>query len=367
MSAAYRLFFPAAGLFAALALPVWLLLYAGGGGLIVDPLGWHMHEMLYGYLPAALAGFLLTAVPNWTGRPALTGGPLGGLFGLWLAGRIAMVAGFDTLAATLITLAFLPALAVIVGRDIIAAGNRRNLVVVAMIVLLWLGQGVFLVVDDGLGATLGFATALILMTLIGGRVTPAFSRNWLKRRGDSDLPAPFGMVDRVAMGLTVVTAASWSALGVSSLTGLIATLAAAAMALRLSRWRGFAVRGEVLLLAQHAAYGWLVLALALMALASLGDLATLSQVRHALGAGAIGTMTIIVMQRAILGHSGRDITGTRLDWVLFAALHLGAALRIFAGWVGDPMPLLHVAGSLWALGMLLFVVRTIPIALAPRV
>lgn len=365
-SAAWRLFFPASALFAGLALPLWLFLYAGRIEAMDDPLSWHMHEMLYGYLPAALAGFLLTAVPNWTRRPGLKGAPLAALFGLWLAGRAAMFWAPESIGP-LVAILFLPALGAIVARDIIAANNRRNLVVVALIVLLSLAEITMHFIDSDTGITAGFAVSFVLMVLIGGRITPAFSRNWLMARGErAALPAPFSPIDRAALALSGAMAISWAATGASALTGVLAALAALALAARLARWQALRVAREVLLLAQHAAYLWLVIGAALLALASLGDLASISQVRHALGAGAVGTMTVIVMARAMLGHSGRAITGGLYDWLLFALLHAGAALRVLAGWGAASDVMITAAGHMWALAMLMFVARTLPVALSAR-
>lgn len=365
-TAAWRLFFPASALFAGLALPLWLFLHAGRIEAMSDPLSWHMHEMLYGYLPAALAGFLLTAVPNWTRRPGLKGAPLIALFALWLAGRAAMFWVPDSIGPYVAVL-FLPVLAAIVGRDIIAANNRRNLVVVAMIVLLSLAEMVMLFVDSDLGITAGFAVAFVLMALIGGRITPAFSRNWLMAHGERTvLPAPFSTLDKAALALSGAMAISWVAAGPTALTGILASLAALALAARLARWQALRVAREVLLLAQHAAYLWLVIGAALLALTSLSELASISQMRHALGAGAVGTMSIIVMLRATLGHSGRAITGRWYDWLLFGLLHAGAALRVLAGWSGESDAMITAAGHMWALAMLIFVARTLPVALSPR-
>ncbi len=364
-SAAWRLFFPAAALFAGLAIPLWLVLFQGQISVMDDPLAWHMHEMLFGYLPAALAGFLLTAVPNWTGRPGLRGGPLAGLFGLWLAGRAGMFWAPESFGPVLAML-FLPALGGIIARDILRAGNRRNFVVVGLVAALSLAEITALFIDSDRGVRAGFAVAFVLMTLIGGRVTPAFSRNWLMARGARTLPAPFGGIDKLALAAAGAMALAWIGSGASVLTGILAVIAAGALAGRLARWQGWQVRGEVLLLAQHAAYLWLVIGAALLALASLSDMASIAQMRHALGAGAIGTMTAIVMLRATLGHSGREIRGGALDWLLFAALHLGAVLRILAEWTADPVFFYTAAGHLWAAGMLLLVLRTAPIALTPR-
>lgn len=367
LTGAYRLFFPSAALFAGLAIPLWLVAHISGVTPTADPYLWHQHEMLWGYLPAALVGFLFTAIPNWTGRPALSPVALLALFTLWLAGRGAMFVATNAMAAQLLTASFLPIAVALALREVVAAGNKRNLVVVAMVSAFWVAQLVFLWVDAQIGVTLGFAAALLLMTLIGGRVTPAFSRNWLKKRGATRLPAEFGMVDKAALILTVITALLWIVTDTSLPTGITAALAALTQALRLSRWRGLAVWKEPLLFAQHAAYAWLVIGLALLAAASLGNGASAGQAHHALGAGAIGTMTAIVMLRALLGHSGLPIEATRDDKLLLTAIHAGAALRVCAEWVSDPTFLYNAGGLLWAAAMIALAIRAFPIAIAPRV
>ncbi|WP_432450372.1 NnrS family protein [Aliiroseovarius marinus] len=366
LSGAYRPFFPAAALFAGLAIPLWIASYASIVTPNSDPIMWHQHEMMWGYLPAALAGFLFTAIPNWTKRPPLAPAPLAVLFALWLAGRIGMFTAPEALPAQLIAAAFLPATAVLALRELIAAGNRRNYVVAGVIFALALSQMIFLWSNAETGLTAGFALTLVLMTHIGGRVTPAFSRNWLKARGAAKLPAPFGKVDQIAIIAVAATGASWVLLGLSPVTGVIATLATFALALRLSRWCGWSVRTEPLLFAQHAAYGWLAVGTAFLALSILSEGTSLAQAQHAFGAGAIGTMTAIVMLRALLGHSGRPIKATRFDTLTLCALHLGAALRVIADWASDPTPFYHAGGTLWAAAMIALAMRAFPIAITPR-
>lgn len=365
-TAAWRLFFPAAGLFAGLAIPVWLLIYADRIEVMPDPLNWHMHEMLFGYLPAALAGFLLTALPNWTGRPGMKGLALAAFFSLWLCARIAMFFAQESLVTTGVAAAFLPVLMLIAAREIILSGNMRNLIVVVLLGGLAFAQGLMLAGHSHMGINAGFAIAAVLMVLIGGRITPAFSRNWLKMQKSPSLPAPFGRIDKVAMVITPLALLLWVIFGLMAVTGLVATIATCALALRLSRWRGWAVRSEPLLFGQHIAYFWLVIGMALLAIASLGGDVLLSQIRHAFGAGAIASMTMIVMQRAALGHSGRPVKGGRIDWLMLAALHVGAGLRIASPWVADSGFILTTAGLIWALSFLLFTIRILPIALAPR-
>jgi uncharacterized protein involved in response to NO len=329
-------------------------------------MAWHMHEMLYGYVPAAVSGFLLTAIPNWTGRPGLKGAPLAALFGLWLAGRLAMLTAPGAVAAHLVALAYLPVLSLIAGREIVLAGNRRNLVVIGLVLALALGETLFFFVNAELGLNLGFAATFLLMMLIGGRVTPAFSRNWLMQRRETRLPRGFGRVDQAAMVLTVLTLVLWLTLPSSTVTGLSATAAAVALVLRMARWRGLAVAREPLMLALHAGYLWLPVSLALLALSILTDAASAAQVRHAMGAGAIGAMTLIMAYRATLGHAGRPIVGGTAEWAMLGAVHLGAAVRVAAEWSPDPGLFYTIAGLLWAAGFALFCWRILPIVLAPR-
>lgn len=366
LTAAYRLFFPFAALFAGTAIPIWLIYHAGVTERMSDPLLWHQHEMLWGYLPAALAGFLFTAIPNWTNRPAIGPKTLAALFALWLTARIMMFTTPEGDLSHTVALAFLPIVALLALRELMASGNRRNYVVAGAVLVLGLSQAVFLLSDRAFGLTLGFAIAFILMVLIGGRITPAFSRNWLKKRGDTKLPKPFGPTDQVAIALSLASAICWVIWGGSEVTGLIAAATAVALALRLSRWRGLAVTKEPLLFAQHVGYAWLPVSMGLLALASLTDWANPGQVHHALGAGAIGSVTMIVMLRALLGHSGRPIEATRFDRVYLNFVHIGAVLRVTADWTNDPVHYYHLGGTFWSIAMICFFIRTFPIALAPR-
>ena len=367
LSGAYRVFFPAAGVMAALAVPLWLWVH-GGADLPAGQISqaWHVHEMLFGYLGAALAGFLLTAIPNWTNRPALTGLPLLALFGLWLTGRVAMFAAPDMAVTAALALAFPLVLAAFATREIVLGGNTRNLVVAGLIWLFAAAQAVMLWGDPWLAQRMGLALAACMITLIGGRVTPAFTRNWLKAQGrDVTVPA-FGMIDRVALITTIAAALSWVILDAHVLTGLLALAAALTQALRLSRWRGRAVASEPLLLALHAAYAWLVVGWAVLAVDALGLADMGTGTVHAFGAGAVGAMTLIVMIRALLGHSGRAITANRLDVISLALVHLGAVLRL-ASSLSDTSGLLTASGTIWALGFAAFALRALPLAFARRV
>lgn len=360
---AYRLFFPAAGLMAALAVPFWLLLYAGadipGPG---EAQLWHMHEMLFGYLGAALAGFLLTALPNWTGRRAISGLPLLGLFGLWLLGRVVMLLWP---AGALLALLFTVVLAAITTVEIVAGGNKRNLPMAGMVWLIVAAQAVVLTGDIFLGMRMGFAIALMMITLVGGRVTPTFSRNWLIAQGRKDVVAGFGMIDKAALLCVALALLGWVIFDAGAATGALALLASVILSLRLIRWNARAVSAEPLLLALHAGYAWVVVSLLLLGLQGLTGLVTQAQVFHAMGAGAVGTMTLIVMIRALLGHSGQAIAAGKSDVVILLMVHAAALIRVIAGGM-DTTWLLHLSGTLWSLGFGLFVLRYLRVALTPK-
>jgi uncharacterized protein involved in response to NO len=364
LSGAYRLFFPAAGFMAALAVPLWLVLYSGAD--IPGPEDarlWHMHEMLFGYLGAALAGFLLTALPNWTGRRAISGLPLLGLFGLWLLGRGVMLLWP---AGALLAMLFTLALAAIATVEIVAGGNKRNLPMAGMVWLIAAAQAVMLMGDIYQGMRLGFAIALMMITLIGGRVTPTFSRNWLKAQGREEGVAEFGTVDKAALLCVALALLVWAIFDAGVITGALALLASGVLGLRLIRWNARAVMAEPLLLALHAGYAWVVVSLLLLGLQGVTGLITQAQVFHAMGAGAVGTMTLIIMIRAMLGHSGQAISAGKSDCLILLMVHAAALLRVIAGGI-DASVLLHISGTLWSLGFGLFALRYLRVALTPKI
>ncbi len=368
-SLGFRPFFLGAGLLAAIALPLWMLQFLGIVELpgVPDPLTWHIHEMLFGYLSAALAGFLLTAVPNWTGRPPIAGGRLIALFALWLAGRFAMLTDAQGVFGGAIAAAFLLVLAAVAWREITAAGNRRNAPVCLLIVALAAAEIVFLFVDRDLGVKFGLATAVMMILLIGGRVIPSFTGNWLKQQGATALPRPFSAYDKATLALTLVALTCWIVLPEAAVTGLAFAAAAAVNLWRLLRWRGTAVLAEPLLSVLHLAYAWIPIAFVLLALSILTpDWAVQQQALHALGAGAVGLMTLAIMTRASLGHSGQPLHAGAATLVAYLLVFLGAAARVAADWTADPTIMLHFGAGAWSAGFLVFTLRYAPILLTRR-
>ncbi|MBK1666311.1 protein NnrS [Rhodospirillum rubrum] len=380
LSLGFRPFFLAAGLWAALAMGLWLpwLIGAAEAPTAFAPVDWHVHEMLFGYAGAAVAGFLLTAVPNWTGQPPLVGAPLLALAGLWALGRLAILtsAGLGGETAAVLDVALPILLALWTARALMRSGNRRNLVVVGLVLLLALASALHhagalgLAETTRLGQRLGIATYVMMISLIGGRIIPTFTRNWLSGPGKTTdsglLPPDFGAVDRAALILTALTLAAWVAdLGLA--WAPLALAAGLAQALRLGRWRGWATRREPLLIILHLGYVWLPIGLILLAAAGIGLLPEVAAA-HALGVGAFGTMILAVMTRAILGHTGRPLRAGPATTALFALLLAAVILRVLSAALPDlGLWALHASASLWILAHLGFLILYGPMLLRKRI
>lgn len=367
-SAAFRPFFLAAALWSAFAVPAWLVSFSGRAALpgALAPFIWHGHEMVYGFGFAAVAGFLLTAIPNWTGRLPLRGPRLAALAGLWLAGRIALLlsASIGPHAAAAIDLAFPAALIAVVARELIAGRNWRNLPMLAALALLLCGsllvhlQAIGVAYTALLGNRVGIATLLMLIALVGGRIVPSFTRNWLaKHRPAGPMPSPAGPFDIAALAVTLAALACWVASPGGPLAAWLTLAAALALGLRLARWCGLATLGEPLLFVLHAGYGWLVVGFALLGLSGLVPVVPHSAALHALTVGAIGTMTLAVMTRATLGHSARPLSADRATVLVYLLVTLAALLRIAAPMAGGAyLALTWAAAAAWSGAFLLFAV-----------
>lgn len=375
-SAGFRPFFFFGAVWAAITVLLWLPMWEGHYGLPsrFSPLDWHVHETLYGYLPGAAAGFLLTAVPNWTGRLPVVGRPLALLFALWVAGRAAVPfsAVIGGWTAAVIDASFLLALTGLTLREVMAGKNWRNLRVVAVLALLAAGNVAFHV-ECLLGGTapwgtrIGLAGAVILVNLIGGRIVPSFTINWLRGRGPGRTPVPFGRADQVVTVITVLALAAWVVLPQGRPTGAVLLLAGLAQAWRLSSWAGWRTWDEKLVLVLHLGYlgiplGFLLLGASLAGLLPLAPSAAL----HAWTVGAVGLMTLAVMTRASLGHTGRPLHATTPIALTYLAGFVAMVARIAVGFGAAEMVLLHVALVGWLAAFVGFAVIYRPVLLKPR-
>jgi len=377
-SVGFRPFFLLAGLWATLAMGLWVMMLSGALTLptAFDPIAWHAHELIFGYGGAVVCGFLLTAIPNWTGRLPVTGAPLAGLAAIWVAGRVAVTFG-DAVGPFLtaaVDLAFLASLVGIVAREIIAGNNRRNLPVLALCLLFLVANALFhwVAMADGAaasesGARLGIATLVTLITLIGGRIIPSFTRNWLARQGPGALPTPMGRFDAGVIAATVVTLASWVALPESRLVGGMMLLAGIAHLIRLSRWTVWRCASEPLVWVLHLGYSLIPLGFLLVGASAVWpDVFPTTGTVHAWLAGAVGLMTLAVMTRASLGHSGRPLTAGKAETTIYLLIYAAMISRLAAGF-GGPDWMLDLAGGCWIAGFGLFSITYWPILTGPRI
>ncbi|MBL4891704.1 MAG: NnrS family protein [Rhizobiaceae bacterium] len=361
----YRTFFLGAGIFAGFAIPLWIVVLKTGMEIPTSfsARDYHIHEMIFGYLSAVIAGFLLTALPNWTGRPAIVGWRLALLSALWVCGRIAVITSASwPLAAAIVDASFLLVVAGVAWREVLAGGNIRNVPICLMISLVALANVTYHVVQlDGADmawverGALGIIT--ILIALVGGRVIPNFSTNWMKQNDISPLPVPFSLFDKLALLGTLITIVSWIAAPQSELTGYLFSALFVLHVIRMFRWRGWQTFGEPLVFILHVGYMWLPIWFGLTGLAILApDLFSTSSALHALTAGTIGMMPMAIMTRAILGHSGRKLTANRATQMIYVLIFCGALLRVFAETLPfDYLSVVSASGTLWAGGFILFV------------
>ena len=374
---AFRPFFMAAGLWAALAVPLWLISYAG---VLALPDGfdshlWHQHEMLYGFAGAAIAGFILTAIPNWTGGLPVSGWRLAVLAAFWLAGRLGFAAAvwIGPVAAAVLDLAFLTTLALMIARELISGKNWRNLPVLVLISLFGVGNWLvhFELCDVAETAALGIRLSAfvlaILVAVIGGRIVPSFTRNWLVRIGAGVVPAPMSRFDTVALAGLVLFVVAEIAVPDHRLTAALALLAGGLHGVRLARWKGWAVLSEPLMWVLHLGYAWLAVALILIGLAGLTEFVPRTAALQALTTGAFGTMILAVMTRASLGHTGRDLTATRGTTIVFLLVTIAAVSRVAASFATDQTLLaVWLSGIAWSAAYGLFSVLYFPVFTQPK-
>jgi uncharacterized protein involved in response to NO len=357
----FRPFFLGASLWAALSMALWIPFVSG---IVVlptafDPVSWHAHEFLYGYLGAVIAGFLLTAIPNWTSRPPLIGWPLGLVFLLWVAGRVVMMfsMGLPPFAVAIVDLSLPVAIAVVAGNEILAGKNWRNLIILALLAAFILGNAIFHweaargnFAAHGYGLRIGLGVTVMMIAIIGGRIVPLFTRNWLTRRGGGRLPVlPMQTFDKVALLILLAALIAFVVRPAGTVTALALVLAGAAHTWRLIRWAGDRTVAEPLVWVLHIGYAFIPLgAFGLAGNVLVPDLITPSATQHLWMTGAIGTMTLAVMTRATLGHTGQNLAANAGTLCIYIALLAAVAMRLAAGiWIDHAMWLYACAGAAW--------------------
>jgi len=376
----FRPFFLATGVYGVVIVAAWLAIWRGAlaapGWL--PPLWWHGHEMLFGLVTAAIAGFLLTATPVWTGRPALRGRGLAALFGIWVAGRVVMLASgaLPAVLVAAIDLAFLPLVAGVLARTLWRTGQRRNYGVVALVAILALANAA--VHAQALGLTTGSApqalrfgvgVIVVLIVVIGGRITPGFTTNALRRRGVDARATSWPWLDRLTVALAVSFVAVDLLAPRTTASGSVAAAAGLAVMARMAGWQTLRTWRDPLVWSLHAGAAWVAVGLLLVAVGDLGHAIPASVGLHALTAGAMGSMILAVMTRVSLGHTGRALALPRGAVGSYLLVHVGAGARVVAALTPGSVdfPLLLAGGLLWAAAFGLFAVLYAPILLRPRV
>lgn len=375
LSYGFRPFFLLGAVYAGLAVLAWLPIFHGELELrtAFGAIDWHVHEMLYGYLPAVVTGFLLTAIPNWTGRLPIQGRPLLVLVLLWLAGRVAVTisAGIGWSTAALVDNAFLALLVAAIAREIITGKNWGNLKVAGLVALLLVGNIAFHFESHFYGSAeygirIGIATMVLLITVIGGRIVPSFTRNWLVRENPGRLPAPIGSIDVSVIVFSAAVLALWVARPEGPDTAAALGAAGLAQILRLARWAGDRTWRDRLVLILQVGYAFIPLGFLLSSAAAF-DLVAASAGIHAWTVGAAGTMTLAVMTRASLGHTGKALKASAMTQAIYAAVVTAALARIgaslFPVW---SEPLLYLTVLAWCVAFFGFAASFGPLLVGKR-
>jgi len=373
----FRVFFLLAGLYAVLSMGAWIALLRGWAVLptTMSPPFWHAHEMLFGFALAAMTGFLLTAVPNWTGTAPIQGWTLAGLAGLWLAGRAAVWAApwLPDSVVAVVDLAFLPVLAARVAWALWPARKPRNFVFVGLLALLFVANlhsyWPVLGGSPSRGLLVAVDVLALAIVIVGGRITPSFTAGALRLREDAPPVATYPWLERTAI-LSVLAVVIAEALGApDALLGALALAAGAANTARLAGYRTRYTWTRPLLWSLHLGYAWVCLGLLLKGVSAFVPAWPSTAALHALTAGGIGTMTLAVMSRAALGHTGRPLVAPLPVVWAYGLVSAAAAVRVF---VPIAFPALYLdgmaaSGALWVAAFGLFTLVYAPILLGRRV
>lgn len=352
----FRPFFLSGALWVVFAMLVWLAALSGTLDLPsrFDSVSWHAHEFLFGYLGAVLAGFLLTAVPNWTGRLPMVGWPLSAFFALWVAGRVAVLcsANMPLAVAPVVDLAFPLALGGFILREIVAGKNWGNLIVLALVAVFTLANGLFHLealsgehAAQGIGLRLGLATAIMMISTIGGRIVPSFTRNWLAQSDNPARPAsPMQRFDKLVLISSVLVLLLWVVQPFEKHTALALVAFGALHLARLVRWKGHHTLRAPLVWVLHVSYAFVPLGAVALGVCQLAGIPGTAGPQHLWMAGAIGAMTLAVMTRATLGHTGQPLKADRMTVAIYLCLFGSVFARLWASVWWD---MTYVSGILW--------------------
>ncbi len=379
LSYAFRPLFLLSGFFAIFAIIVWIMILNGSAeiGLVGNSLYWHGHEMIVGFALATVAGFILTAVANWTGRPALSGLPVAWLVTSWILGRSAMLYAntMPIAVSAALDMLFPLSLCFFTAREIFTAGNQRNYKIVLVTVIIaslnlvyHLGVAGIFPGGDYIALYLLIHVVILLVAIVSGRVVPNFTANWLHGQGANNGPVANVAVDRMAIALTILTGLAAVFYPGRITLGVLAMLAAFTHALRVSQWHGLRTVRNPLLFILHVAYLWLPAGYAMMSLASFGWAFTPTAALHGLTMGGIGSMILAMMTRVPLGHTGRPLHASRLTVVAYVILMVAICIRVLSPWnAANYLGMIELAAAGWCLAFAIFSWVYWPILTGPRV
>ncbi len=371
----FRPFFILAATFAASIIVLWLLVLFGvvAPTNYLDAPTWHAHEMVFGFAVAVIAGFLLTAVGNWTKVETVTGKPLLALCAVWLAGRVAMTipSVFPRGVVAIIDLAFLPLLGVAIGRPLIVAKNRRNFIMVGLISALFIANTAIHLDALGVvagwrgrGCLLGVDVVILLIAVMAGRVFPMFTRNATRVESIRSSPT----LDVLAIAAMLVVTVFDVALPNRFVGAFAATIASVLAAARALHWGTLHTRKYPLVWILHVGYAWIPIGLLLHAIALVTTSVPATSATHALTAGAIGALTLGMMTRVTLGHTGRLLEASRSTVFSFVCVTFAAIVR-----VAGPLlpfawyrPALTIAGTSWSVAFAIYLFTYAPVLVSPR-
>ncbi|MFB9886955.1 NnrS family protein [Balneatrix alpica] len=371
-SYAFRPLFALMTLAAIILVLRWLHLYFTGvqsSGLAMPATHWHAHEMLYGLAGAAIAGFLLTAVAKWTNREPVQGLALQLLVLSWLAGRLLMAfsASVPTWLLLLGLVSFWLGLAFLMGRELLAANNKRNIKVVLLLAVFGMGELLFVLGFAEQSIRMATFLVVLMISLIGGRIIPAFTQNWLKfNRQDGPYPPAFNRFDLSVVVLMMLATLAWAWFPYAAITAALVTLAGLGLLVRLLRWQGWRTLKDPLMWSLHLGFAWVALGVLAMGVALWWQPAYVNAGLHALTIGGMMGLILAVAGRAALGHTGRILQAPFGLTLALLLLNGAALLRLFAPFSGGTYPyLLLGAGLLWCMAMLSFAWSYLPILLGP--
>ncbi|MFD2204638.1 NnrS family protein [Kiloniella antarctica] len=379
--AGFRPFFLSGAFYALLVLCLWILSLTGylEYETYVAPPLIHGHEMLYGFGVAAIAGFILTAMPNWTNTPPLSGLPLAGLYAFWIAGRLSLWAGTSIPFVVLATvdMLFLPTLAIMTARTLYKAGNKKNLMLPGIFLLLgtfnllfYLSEMSVIELSSRTILEAAISVLILLITIIGGRIVPAFTRNALHQQGITiEISAPTKLSIACIIGTFVMVLGDvFISPDYPNSFAVFCLLLAMAHFIRLIFWKGWLTLNDPLLWSMHLGYLWIPIGLLLKSYGLYEYGYFWEGALHALTTGAIATMVLVVMIRAGLGHSGSPLKSSFLLTCSLIAITLAALSRVVQSALEGPLsvPVLHSSGLLWTLAFGLYIIHFLPIMFKPR-